>query len=94
MVLNPEKFTETAARLGLDLSDRETLRNERLLEEVLERIRHQTTAFPGYAQINRVAILDEPLTPENGLLTPTLKLRRNRVLTACSKEVESLYAGH
>ena len=94
VVLNPEKFTETAARLGLDPSDRETLRNERLLDEVLERIRRQTTAFPGYAQINRVAILDEPLTPENGLLTPTLKLRRNRVLAACSKEVESLYAGH
>jgi len=61
---------------------------------VLERVRRQTETFPGYAQINRAAILDEPLTPENGLLTPTLKLRRNRILDQYSGEVSTLYAGH
>ena len=94
VVLNPAEFESLAARLGLDPSDKAILKDERLLEEVLERIRQQTTAFPGYARINRVAILDEPLTPENGLLTPTLKLRRNRILSTYSEEVVELYAGH
>lgn len=94
VVLNPAEFESLAAELGLDPADRATLADERLLDEVLERVRRQTTAFPGYAQINRVAILDEPLTPENGLLTPTLKLRRNRILDAYSEEVTRLYAGH
>ncbi len=94
VVLNPGEFKKITGELGLDPSDKATLRDERLLDEVLERIRRQTAAFPGYAQINRVAILDEPLTPENGLLTPTLKLRRNHVLDAYSEEVAQLYAGH
>ncbi len=64
------------------------------MQLVQERVQARTTAFPGYAQIHRVAILNEPMTPENGLLTPTLKLRRNRILECHSAEVAELYAGH
>ena len=67
---------------------------QRIEAEVLARVQAATAAFPGYAKIHRVAILDEPLTPENGLLTPTLKLRRNRILEAFSDEMQKLYAGH
>ncbi len=34
------------------------------------------------------------MTPESGLLTPTLKLRRNRIIECHSEEVTALYAGH
>lgn len=50
--------------------------------------------FPGYAKLARVAVVDEPWTLENGLLTPTLKLRRQAVMRRYQSQVESLYAGH
>ncbi|MEO7742207.1 MAG: long-chain fatty acid--CoA ligase [Usitatibacter sp.] len=49
--------------------------------------------FPGYAQIRRVAIVDEKWTVENGLLTPTLKLRRAQVLERHRDRIEALYKG-
>ena len=94
VVLNPQAFRALADELNLDSEDKRTLNDPRLHDAVLERVRRQTETFPGYAQINRAAILDEPLTPENGLLTPTLKLRRNRILDQYSGEVSTLYAGH
>ena len=67
---------------------------ERLEEVFLEHVQQQLASFPGYAQVRRVAVLQEALTPDNGLLTPTLKLRRNRILLRYSDEVMDLYAGH
>lgn len=61
---------------------------------LLERLRPLMHDFPGYARLARVALIDEPWTVENGLLTPTLKLRRRAVLARYRKEVEALYEGH
>jgi long-chain acyl-CoA synthetase len=94
VVLNPDAFRKEAEQLGLDPEAPESRRDARLVERVLERVQERTSAFPGYAKIHRVAILDSPLTPENGLLTPTLKLRRNRILDCHSQEVTALYSGH
>jgi long-chain acyl-CoA synthetase len=35
----------------------------------------------------------EPWTVENGLMTPTLKLRRVSVLTRFNEDIDRLYAG-
>ena len=61
---------------------------------VLERIARQIHAFPGYAQVRRAALLTEPWSIENALLTPTLKLRREKVLEHYQAEVDRLYEGH
>ncbi len=61
---------------------------------LLARISEQTTAFPGYAQIRRLAIVSEPWTVENGYLTPTLKLRRTAVANHYSELINKLYEGH
>jgi hypothetical protein len=60
---------------------------------VLDRVQ-RLSSFPGYAQIHRVAVMAEPWTVENGLLTPTMKLKRTKVIEAHKKEFEELYAGH
>jgi long-chain acyl-CoA synthetase len=51
-------------------------------------------AFPGYARIRRVALLAEVWSVENGLLTPTLKLKRSQVLERYNKEYQELYQGY
>ena len=58
---------------------------------VLARIAAQLKAFPGYAQVRRVAILDEKWTIDNGLLTATLKARRGPILERYRPRVEALY---
>ena len=70
------------------------LRSEQVEEIVLERISAQIHAFPGYAQIRRAAVLPEALTIENGFLTPTMKVKREKVLQAYQSDFDRLYAGH
>lgn len=61
---------------------------------LLARITAQTTTFPGYAQIRRIAVVADPWTVENGYLTPTLKLRRTVVAHHYSEVIHKLYEGH
>jgi len=56
------------------------------------RVAAQLKDFPGYAQIRRVATLDDPWTVDNGLLTSTLKPKRAAILERYKDKVEELYA--
>jgi len=94
VVPNPEHFEQLCRSSGLKPGDAENYNNKAVREQMLQRVQEKLNAFPGYAKIHSVAILNEPLTPENGLLTPTLKLRRNRILMHYSDEVAELYSGH
>ena len=59
---------------------------------VAARVAAQLKDFPGYAQVRRVALLDEPWTIDNGLLTATMKPKRAQILERYQAEVEGLYA--
>lgn len=50
--------------------------------------------FPGYAQIRQVAVVAEPWTVENEMLTPTLKLKRSKLMERHAVEIEQMYQGH
>jgi long-chain acyl-CoA synthetase len=50
--------------------------------------------FPGYAQIRRIAIVPERWTVENGLLTPTLKLKRDPIVAKHQDLIDQIYKGH
>jgi long-chain acyl-CoA synthetase len=93
IVLNQEHFQEVADQLQL-AKDESALNAKQLHKFVLERVRKQIREFPGYAQIHRVALFLEPFSIENGFMTPTLKLRRDRILQNFADKVESLYQGH
>ena len=41
-----------------------------------------------------MALIGEPWTVENELITPTLKLRRKRILEYHNEEIHWLYEGH
>lgn len=59
----------------------------------LNRIAQQIKFFPGYAKVRKISLLHEPWTIENGLLTPTLKIKRSVILQYYLAHYEALYAG-
>lgn len=93
-VLHPVRLQELIAQHGLDEILTDEQRQQRIEKILLDKIAHLTSEFPGYAKIRRVAVLPEPWTVDNGLLTPTLKLKRAKVLEKYRTEAARLYAGH
>lgn len=94
VVFNVECWPLEAAKLGVDPDIDHALHDERVCAAVLERVAARIRGFPGYAQIHRVACYLEPWTVDAGLITPTLKLRRDRIIEHCQNDIERLYAGH
>lgn len=93
-VLNAERWSMLAKQLGLDPAVSASTQDKRVHSAVLGKISRQLQGFHAYAQVRRVALCLEPWTVENGLLTPTLKLRRNLVMERHRDLVDKLYEGH
>jgi long-chain acyl-CoA synthetase len=91
VVLGREPWERLAHTLGLDPADPESLRAPEAVHAVLDRIKELTRAFPYYAQPRAVALVREAWTVENGLITPTLKLKRNNLLARYGDLMEGLY---
>ena len=61
--------------------------------EALRRVRARLSGAASYARVRRVILLREPWTVENGLLTPTLKLKRYRIGERFQESLEKAYSG-
>lgn len=92
VVVNPKLWPAFCADLDLDPEDPATLQSRDVQHQCLRRVRHACRAFPQYGVPRAVAITREPWTVDNGLLTPTMKLRRPQIMTAHAKLIERLYA--
>jgi long-chain acyl-CoA synthetase len=92
-VLAADPWKKLAAEKGLDPAPA-SVRTQPVEEILRARITAQMKAFPGYAQVRRVTATLEPWTVENGLLTPTMKLKRAKVLEKFNAEIDGMYAGH
>jgi long-chain acyl-CoA synthetase len=93
-VLNAEQWKKVCAERGLDSASAEVVRSKPVEELLLLRIGAQMKTFPGYAQVRNVAASLEPWTVENGILTPTMKIKRAKVMEKFGQEIEAIYAGH
>lgn len=49
-------------------------------------------AFKGFESIQDFALVAEDFTTDNGMLTPSLKLKRRKVIEAHGPVIEALYA--
>ncbi len=91
LVLNRERWPEIARTHDLDPDDPASLQALELHKEVLKRIRERLSGFPGYAKIRQVLLSLEPWSIENGLLTPTMKIRRNQIIERHAAAIAALY---
>ena len=94
LVLSEDKWPTLAQKLGLNADDPASLSNSALHQLIIQRIATHLKSFPGYAQIYRVLMTREPWTVENGLLTASLKQKRELIIKHYQTQVEALYAGH
>lgn len=93
-VLGQEQWRDLAAGLDIDPDDPASLKDKLVEKAVLARLSQRLHEFPGYAQVRRLTLTLEPWTIENGLLTPTMKMKRARILEKFSAEIEQMYEGH
>ncbi len=91
IVLNGETWPHLAQLHGLDPLDPESFKNKKLMSAVLKKIASALHDFPGYAKVRRVSLSLQPWTIEDGLVTPTLKIKRALVVEKFHKEIESMY---
>ena len=94
IVLNEEQWAIHSKSLDLDSNDPDAPASERFEKLVCEKIASQLSEFPGYAVIRQVTCVLEPWTIENELITPTLKLKRNRIMERFETDIEKMYEGH
>lgn len=88
-------LSQVARVLNLPEADADTLsHNPDICQYVLEQLKPCLHDFPGYTRLGGVALLSEAMSVENGLLTPTLKLKRSVILKRYQDKVDALYAGH
>ncbi|MGK0674484.1 MAG: long-chain fatty acid--CoA ligase [Halothiobacillaceae bacterium] len=93
-VLNPEESEPLIRAVGVDPAAPASLEDRRVEKAVLARANRALYAFPGFAKLRRALLFDRPWTVEEGLLTPTLKLKRTAILARHAQRIDALYARH
>ena len=66
--------------------------DERFLRWFRRRLQWDEHDLASYMQVHRFAFVDEEWTQHNGLVTPTLKLKRRKIAERYAEIIESLYA--
>ena len=93
VVLNDEEWGRIAVETKLDpkLGSADIEKSQKFLAA---RIGRQIKSFPGYAMVRKVAVAREKWTIDNGLMTPTLKLKRNLIFQKYALAIDNMYKGH
>ncbi|MFZ3140542.1 AMP-dependent synthetase/ligase, partial [Polaromonas sp.] len=90
-VVNKPEWQRLAASLGLDPDAAASLNQPAVHQAALARIATQTRDFARYATPRAIFLTLEPWTIENTFMTPTLKLKRNNLMTRYASEIEAMY---
>ena len=72
-------------------SDAEMIAHPKVIAKLMKQVNHTNAHLPAYERIRRIGLLEKELTPESGLLTPSLKLKRRAVNDAFKDLIEGLY---
>ncbi len=74
------------------LSTEALLENARVRDLFRKEIDKCSEGFKGFEEVREFAVVPEDFTTENGMLTPSLKVKRRKVIEKYGKLVEGLYA--
>ena len=91
LVLNSDLWFSLAKRHHLDPFDHDNLNDQKLHNEIIQRLKQLLHDFPSYTKIRRVTLTLEPWCIENDLLTATLKVKRNKVIEHHQADIDSMF---
>jgi len=74
---------------GVDACD--VTKDERVRALIADEIKKHSGSFKSYERPEKFLLVSEDFTTDNGMLTPTLKLKRRSVLARYEKQLEALY---
>jgi len=94
VVLDPAAWADLAVSLSIHPEAPDAINKANVQQLILEKVMARLGQFPGYAKICKVTALLEPWTVDSGLLTPTLKVKRPKIMAKYADEIESMYQGH
>ncbi len=80
-----------AKQKGINGSYEEILKNKATISLIEEQLAEFSKDFKGYERIKRFALIPEEFTTENGLLTPSLKLKRRKVIERYKDIIDTLW---
>lgn len=91
LVLNSEEWVHIAHKNNLDPFDKSNINNKNVQNQVVRHLKGVLHDFPGYAKIRKVILTLDAWSVANGILTPTLKVKRPKVMEMFKKEIKALY---
>jgi long-chain acyl-CoA synthetase len=77
-------------RLGL--SEPPAIDDPHVADLLREELNKLMSVLSKFERVKRITLIAEPFSPENGLLTPTLKLLRRQIAERFAEEIVDLYA--
>jgi long-chain acyl-CoA synthetase len=87
-----DALTKWAADHGLaDLSEDDLLSNDEVADLYRREIDRLSGPIKRYEQVKRFALEADEFTPENGMLTPSLKIKRRAVMAKYGDDIDALY---
>ncbi|MEG8277574.1 AMP-dependent synthetase/ligase [Streptomyces sp. AHA2] len=94
ITLDPDALAHWLAvrELPADTPLSELVRDERLRADVQKAVDHANKAVSRAESIRAFALVEGEFTEENGLLTPSLKVKRQAATAAYAEQIEALYA--
>lgn len=93
VVLNDDEWSRAAGEAGMDPSLNGDGR-EKAEKWIVQRLGKRIKEFPGYAAVRKVTVAREKWSVDNGLMTPTLKLKRNVIFQKYNEAIDAMYKGH
>ncbi|WP_295401570.1 long-chain fatty acid--CoA ligase [uncultured Thiocystis sp.] len=94
LVLERQAWSALAASVSLEADDEGSLGDERVKAAVIARLAGLLRECPAHEQIRGVHLLLTAWTLDNGLLTPTLKVKREDVERRSAEAIRMLYLDH
>ncbi|TYH19483.1 hypothetical protein E1A91_A05G348900v1 [Gossypium mustelinum] len=89
IVPNKDEALLAAKEASIVDADAVDLSKDKITSMLYEELRKWTSECS--FQIGPILVVDEPFTIESGLLTPTMKIRRDRVVAQYKEEIANLY---
>ena len=91
VVPDAEWLAAWAAANGKPAALRDLAEDGDLLKVLTAAVERVNGGLSSIEKVRRIAIAREPFTPDNGLLTPTLKIRRHKIKEIYGQKLQGLY---